>query len=50
LGQIADHISGEGRSLLVELVRSGQSGGMHIHDTLLNALTGALLTLGKCQA
>ena len=42
LRQIADHVSGEGRSLLIERIALSQSGGMHIHDTLPNALSGAL--------
>ena len=42
LRQVADHVAGKGGGLLIELVRLSQSGGMHIHDTLLNALSGAL--------
>ena len=45
LRQVADHVAGKSRGLFVELLRSGQSGGMHIHDTLLNALSGALLVI-----
>src|SRR5262249_3394697 len=33
----------EGGSLLVGKMRVGQSGSVHVHDTLLNALSGALL-------
>ena len=45
LRQVADHVARKGGSLFVEGVRVGQSGGMHIHDTLLNALSGALLII-----
>jgi hypothetical protein len=41
LRQIVDHVAGECRGLFVEAMRFGQSGGMHIHDSLLNALSGA---------
>ena len=45
LRQVPDHVAGKSRGLFVELLRSGQSGGMHIHDILLNALSGALLVI-----
>src|SRR6202022_119827 len=41
LRQIVDHVAGECRGLFVEAMRFGQSGSMHIHDNLLNALSGA---------
>src|SRR6202022_2835070 len=40
--QIADHVAGKRGSLLVETLRFVQSGGVHIHDGLLDALSGAL--------
>ncbi len=50
-GEIADHVAGKGRGRFVGRIRFGQSGGMHIHDTLLNALTGAhLMSTGINQA
>jgi hypothetical protein len=45
LRQIADHVSRKCGSLFVEGEPLGQSGGVHIHDTLLNALPGALLII-----
>jgi hypothetical protein len=65
LREVSDRVACEGGSLLVGKMRVGQSGSVHIHDTLLNALTGALFdpllstnpvstcrtrTLGKSQA
>ncbi len=44
LRQSVDDIVRKDRGFLVELVRFGQSGGVHIHDTLLNALFRAPLT------
>ncbi len=43
LRQVADGIARESRGLLVRKMRIGQSGSMHVHVTLLNALSGALL-------
>src|SRR6201747_1711052 len=42
LRQIVDHVAGKRCSLFIETVRFGQSGGVHIHDTLQNALSGAV--------
>jgi hypothetical protein len=50
LRKVADHVAGERRVLLIELMNRGQSGGMHIHDTLLNALPGAFMIRWKSQA
>jgi hypothetical protein len=41
--QVADSLAREGGSLIVGKVRIGQSGSVRVHDTLLNALSGALL-------
>jgi uncharacterized membrane protein len=41
--QIADHVAGKRRRRFIKRMRLGQSGGMHIHGTLLNALSGAFL-------
>ena len=42
LRQTFDHVAGEAEVCSSKAVRFGQSGGMHIHDDLLNALSGAL--------
>jgi hypothetical protein len=42
LRQIVDHVAGKRRGFFIETMRFGQSGGMHIHDTLQNALSGAV--------
>jgi len=42
LRQTIDHLAGKRRGLLVETMRLGQSGGMHIHNSLLHALSGAV--------
>jgi hypothetical protein len=42
LCQIVDHVAAKRRGLFVETMRSGQSGGMHIHNSLLHALSGAI--------
>jgi hypothetical protein len=42
LRQIVDHVAGKRRGLFIKTLRFGQSGGMHIHDTLQNALSGAV--------
>jgi hypothetical protein len=42
LRQPFDHVAGKRRGLSVEMMRFGQSGGMHIHDNLLDALSGAI--------
>ena len=38
LRQIVDHVAGKCGGWFIEAVRFGQSGGVHIHDSLLNAL------------
>jgi hypothetical protein len=38
LRQIVDHVAGKCGRWFIEAVRFGQSGGVHIHDGLLNAL------------
>ena len=42
LRQVVDHVAGKYRGLLVERMHFGQSGGMHIHDNLPDALSGAV--------
>jgi hypothetical protein len=41
LRQIVDHFTGKNRGLLVEIMYLGQSFGVHIHESLPNALSGA---------
>jgi hypothetical protein len=44
LREVLDGLAREGGRLLVGEMGFGQSAGVHIHDTLLNALSGARLS------
>ena len=43
--QSADHVERKARRLIIDAISFGQSGGVHIHDTLLNALSRAPLIM-----